>query len=127
MSQGHKTVSRKIQMCCAVGHDDGPLWVWVNLILLKLQKAEVGDGDRSWKVQTLHAEMAVPARVGFFHVHDKMRAWSPLQEVNGPLGLVQANCRNKETPNEAAFSLTKPHVQPAPRQWLMLAWGPTDV
>lgn len=47
MNQGHKIVSRKIQMCCAMGREDGPPWVWMNLILLKLQKAEVGDGDRS--------------------------------------------------------------------------------
>lgn len=30
-------------MHCAMGHEDSLPWVWMNLILLKLQEAETGD------------------------------------------------------------------------------------
>lgn len=40
-------VSTKVWMRCAMAYEDGPPWVWMNLILLKIQEAEAGDGGWS--------------------------------------------------------------------------------
>jgi len=47
-----KWLQEKVWACSAMGHEDSPPRVWVNLIFLKLQGVETGDSSSLWRWET---------------------------------------------------------------------------